>query len=142
MFRPIRLKGTNLGVQICHDMFYGLIGHRLRPNGAQLLIDLTYGNVNLVKWRNVVRARSLEAADVFLCTMGYNPDNHGSAAALAYQAGRKLPAVVDTTGASGAGGYAVFALGNEPPGKAVADDGQAYSPQEYDDPIARLRPAG
>jgi predicted amidohydrolase len=40
MFRPIRLKGKQLGVQICHDMFYGLIGQRLWRNGAHVLIDL------------------------------------------------------------------------------------------------------
>ena len=34
MFFPVRLKGSSLGVHICHDMFYGLIGNRLREMGA------------------------------------------------------------------------------------------------------------
>jgi hypothetical protein len=71
-------------------MFYGLVGHRLRQNGAQVLIDLTYGNVNPVKWRNIVRGRSLEFAGPFLCTMAYDPKRKsGSAAAIAYQGGKR-----------------------------------------------------
>jgi hypothetical protein len=138
MFRPIRLKGTSLGVHFCHDMFYGLVGHRLRQNGAQVLIDLTYGNVNMAKWRNIVRGRSLEFAGPFLCTMAYDPNGKsGSAAALAYQGGREMIPSRDTTGSSGAGGYAMFLLGEALPEDAVDEDdgdgGQPFSPQQYCD---------
>jgi hypothetical protein len=138
MFQPIRLKGTSLGAHVCHDMFYGLVGHRLRQNGAQVLIDLTYGNVNLPKWRNIVRGRSLESGGPFLCTMAYDPmRKSGSAAALAYQGGRELVPARDTTGRSGPGGYAVFALDGALPGGAMdgddGDGGQPFSPQEYSD---------
>jgi hypothetical protein len=138
MFLPIRLKRTNVGVHVCHDMFYGLVGYRLRQKGAQVLIDLTYGNVNLPKWRNIVRGRSLESAGPFLCTMAYDPKRKsGSAVALAYQAGKQLIPVTDTTGPNGYGGYTVFSLGATPEVDEVDSDrdhdGQAFSPQEYSD---------
>jgi hypothetical protein len=133
MFNPIRLKGESLGVQICHDMFYGLVGRRLSGSGARVLIDLTAGNVNLAKWRNIVRARSLEIPGPFLCTMGHDPvRKSGSAAGLAYQAGWPLSPLADTTGAGGAGGYVVFGLGGSRP---LTDDAQGDGDQAYSDKV-------
>jgi predicted amidohydrolase len=132
MFLPIRLKGTPLGVQVCHDMFYGLVGHRLRQNGAQMLIDLTYGNVNLAKWRNIVRGRSLEFEGPFLCTMAYDPEGpDGDAAGFAYRHGRPLSPIGDTTGPNGWGGYVVFDLGEV--GSEEENGEQSYSQKVYKD---------
>lgn len=132
MFRPIRLKGECVGVHVCHDMFYGLVGHRLLESGSRVLIDLTAGNVILAKWRNVVRARSLEAAGPFLCTMGYDSKRgSGRAAGLAYRAGRPLVPITDTTGPGGAGGYVVIDLGG--PTKDGADEVQPCTEKAYAD---------
>jgi hypothetical protein len=140
MFCPIRLGGEHLGVHVCHDMYYGLIGHRLLRAGCRVLIDLTAGNVILAKWRNVVRARSLETAGPFLCTMGYDPNaKSGSAAGLAYRAGRPLVPVTDTTGDGGAGGYVVFDLAGA---VEEAADGQPYTEKAYTDITLSLGAAG
>jgi hypothetical protein len=143
MFRPISLKGECLGVHICHDMFYGLVGHRLRRNGARVLIDLTYGNVVLAKWRNVVRARSLELGGPFLCTMAHDPGKaSGAAAGLAYWNGRPLTPISDTTGPKGFGGYVVFDPGQI--GGNAEDGFQPCTEQVYDDITVSLgtgRPA-
>jgi hypothetical protein len=131
MFCPIRLRGEHFGVHVCHDMYYGLVGHRLLRAGCRVLIDLTAGNVILAKWRNVVRARSLETAGPFLCTMGYDPNaESGRAAGLAYRAGRPLVPVTDTTREGGAGGYVVFDLAGA---VEEADDGQRYTDKAYTD---------
>jgi hypothetical protein len=132
MFKPVHLKGESLGIHICHDMFYGLVGHRLRHNGARVLIDLTYGNVVLAKWRNIVRARSLELGGPFLCTMGYDPERKsGGAAGLVYRNGCALAPIVCTTGPYGWGGYVVFDLGQV--GGDGEDGVQPCSGQVYKD---------
>ena len=50
MFDPIVLGDARIGIQICHDMFYGLLGHRLRHRGANLHINLSGQDVNRRKW--------------------------------------------------------------------------------------------
>jgi hypothetical protein len=132
-----------LGVEICHDMFYGLVGHRLRRAGAGVLVDLTAGNVNLAKWRNVVRARSAESGGPFLCTMGHSPGESGASAGLAYRAGRRLVPAADTTRPAGAGGYVVYHLGGRT-ADDLAGDGQAHTDKRYRDITVSLgtgRPA-
>jgi predicted amidohydrolase len=132
MFLPVRLKGESLGIQICHDMFYGLVGHRLRQNGARVLIDLSYENVILAKWRNIIRARSLELGGPFLCTMAYDPQRKsGRAAGLVYRNGRPLSPLADTTGPNGWGGYVVFDLGQV--GGDEEDGVQPFSEKVYKD---------
>ena len=73
MFDPILIKGRKLGVMICQDMFFPLIPHIMVKRGAEILIDLTGGNVIFQKWKNIVKGRSIENKGIFLCTMGYNP---------------------------------------------------------------------
>ena len=135
MFQPICLNGHRLGVQICHDMYYGLISQQLRRAGSDVLIDLTGGNVVIAKWKNVVQARSLEDRGHFLCTMGYDPSRSGKAAAIAYQNGRCVTPILDTTGANGVGGYAVFAIDSRPTHDEESDirDTQGYTNMKYSD---------
>ena len=82
LFTPIQLRGRRIGVQLCHDMFFGLVGARLVGSGADVLLDLTGSNVNLRKWTNVIAARSLEHDVPFLCTMANWEGESGAAAAI------------------------------------------------------------
>jgi len=91
MFDPIILRRRKIGVMICHDMFFPLIPHTLVNRGAEILIDLTGGNVNFKKWKNIIRGRSLEIRGLFLCTMGYNRNGGGRSSCIAYENGRKIP---------------------------------------------------
>ncbi|WP_374702718.1 hypothetical protein [Bacillus sp. V5-8f] len=47
-------------VYICHDMFFPLVTERLEREGADLLINLTGGNVKMSKWCNLLKGRSIE----------------------------------------------------------------------------------
>jgi len=91
MFDPIILKGKKFGVMVCHDMFFSLIPHTLVKHGAEILIDLTGGNVNFQKWRNIIKARSIEFGNTFLCTMGYNPKKKQRSYCFAYHYGKIIP---------------------------------------------------
>ncbi len=90
LFTPIQLRGRRLGVQLCHDMFFGLVGARWRASGADVLLDLTGSNVNLAKWTNVITARSIEHDAPFLCTMANWRGATGGAKAIAFRAGRPI----------------------------------------------------
>jgi hypothetical protein len=72
MFEPIRLAGRRIGVQLCHDQFFGLVSEKLVRGGADVLIDLTGDSVVASKWRNVIAGRSLEHRVPFFCTMTRN----------------------------------------------------------------------
>ncbi len=132
MFEPIRLFGQNVGVQICHDKFFGLVGQRLIDNGAAHIVDLTGGDVNLSKWTNVIHGRSLEVDGAYVCTMGYSGRNKGKACALAYKNGRPMKAFLNETGKGGYGGFVVFDLVGEDTNSADSDD-QPYSDKIYRD---------
>lgn len=133
MFEPIRLGDARIGVHLCHDMFFGLVPARLRAGGATTLINLTGGDVNLAKWRNIVRGRSIEHRCLFLCTMAKaRTDGRGAAAALAFDRGRPLlPSGDGRTPAPGR--HVVFGTraGTLDPGDASRT--QAFSPRAYDD---------
>lgn len=133
MFEPISLLGSKLGVQICHDMFFGLIGARLRARGATTLVDLTGGGVNLSKWNNVIQARSIELGGPFFCTMARRPGDGGAAVAIGYTRGRPMRPVLDKTRDDGAGGFAVFEIGDS---GYEGDDAflkQSFSDKIYED---------
>lgn len=91
MFNPIIFRGRKIGIMICHDMFFPLITHILVNRGAEILVNLTGGNVRFQKWKNIIRARSLEIKGIFLCTMGHNPNEGGYSSCFAYENGRKIP---------------------------------------------------
>ncbi|MBI3272517.1 MAG: hypothetical protein HYZ53_26235 [Planctomycetes bacterium] len=137
--RTVRRSFGDVRVHICHDMFYGLVTQRLRREGAGILVDLTGGNVNLRKWANVVRGRSLESDQPFLCTMADHPGRTGRSRAMAYRSGKRLAPVASTTGRGGAGGYQVFALGSAIDNAGQAADTapeaevQAYTERSYED---------
>lgn len=133
MFEPISLRGIKLGVQICHDMFFGLIGARLRARGATALIDLTGGGVNLSKWKNIIQARSLELDGPFFCTMARRPGERGAATGIAYTHGRPMRPVIDATRKGGAGGFVVFDAGDEGYEGEDATATQAFSDKIYKD---------
>ena len=90
MFKPIIFRGRKIGVMICHDMFFPLITHNLIKNGAEILVDLTGGNVISQKWCNIIKARSLEIRGPFLCTMGYNNNDRRKSTCIAYDNGKKI----------------------------------------------------
>lgn len=116
MFNPIILCGKKIGVMICHDMFFPLITHNLVKNGAEILINLTGGNVKFQKWNNVIRGRSLEIGGAFLCTMGHSNKESGKSSCIVYECGRKVPFFVKQNGKT------VERLkGPEPPGFAMVN---------------------
>jgi len=132
MFLPICLRGWSLGVQICHDMYFGLVGQLLRHAGATAFINLTGGNVVAQKWANVMRGRSLELNGPFLCTMARDPARSGASRALAFDQAQpmRLAAWAPGMPAGEPGGYAVVELGSQP--FSVLDE-QGFSLQSYDD---------
>ena len=132
MFEPIRLRNARIGVHLCHDMFFGLVPARLRAGGATTLINLTGGDVNLAKWRNIVRGRSIEHRCLFLCTMAKaKADGHSAATALAFDHGRPLhPSGDGRTPAPGR--HVVFGTRTETLDPGDASRTQAFSPQTYD----------
>lgn len=91
MFKPIHIKGRKLGVMICHDMFFPLIPHNLVKQGVEILIDITGGNVNYKKWKNVIKGRSIEIKNTFLCTMGYDCERSQRSYCFAYHNGKVIP---------------------------------------------------
>jgi hypothetical protein len=136
MFKPILLRGRNIAVQICHDMFFGLLGQRMKREGAEVFIDITGGGVNLRKWTNVIQGRSLELAAPFLCTMAKRPREGGASRAIALSAGRLLRPTCRNVGAEGFGGYVVYELGAvHQNGASEDDDGeaQAFTAKRYRD---------
>ena len=137
MFAPIVLKGRRLAVQICHDMFFGLVGQRMRRTGAEIFLNITGGGVNYRKWSNVIRGRSLELHTAFLCTMAKRPDEGGVARPVAFHNGAPLRASARNLGRSGFGGYAVYQLSSAPrvggPTDGDHDQDQPYSDKQYDD---------
>ena len=134
MFRPIKLREERIGVQICHDMFFGLVGHQLREHGADKYIDITGGDVPKKKWRDLIAGRSLELDAPFLCTMSKRSDsNRHHAFAAAFDRGRELEPTTSHVNERGYGGFKVFDIdSNHAP--AQADDvEQGYSDAGYKD---------
>ncbi len=124
MFDPVVVGEARIGVQVCHDMFYGLIGHRLRHRGANLHIVLSGRDVHRRKWSNVLAGRSLELKAPFLCTMAKCGET-GSARALAFDQGRQLLPAVSMVNSEGFAGFEVFDLGDrhlEPPHRQSSSD--------------------
>jgi predicted amidohydrolase len=101
MFQPIILKGRKIGVQICHDMFFGLLGQRWRSSKANVFINLTGGGVNARKWTNMIRGRSLDLAAPYLCAMSIQET--GVSTAISYRDGRVLPSIKERWNKSGSG---------------------------------------
>jgi hypothetical protein len=136
MFRPIVLKGTKVAVQICHDMFFGLLGQRMKLGGAEVFIDITGGGVNLRKWTNVIQGRSLELAAPFLCTMAKRPNENGVSRAVAFRSGKPSRPAFGDVGREGFGGYDVHELPRDVefhPGTNDEDGQQAYTEKRYRD---------
>jgi hypothetical protein len=136
MFTPIVLKGRRLSVQICHDMYFGLLGQRMRTAGADTFIDLTGGGVNLRKWTNVIQGRSLELSAPFLCTMAKRrSDSGGASQAVAFHSGERLKAAVENVGPKGFGGYLVYDVPASMPSDDddPAGDDQAFTNKRYED---------
>ena len=129
MFDPIVLGDARIGIQICHDMFYGLLGHRLRHRGANLHINLSGQDVNRRKWSNVLAGRSLELNAPFLCTMAKR-EGKGSACVLAFDQGRQLLPAVSKVNSQGFAGFEVFDLGDR---RLKPPHDQSFSAKSYRD---------
>lgn len=132
MFQPIKISGHRLGVLVCHDMFFGLLPALYIEKGATGLVDLTGGNVQIKKWRNIAQARSIEVKGPFLCTMAKldNPDLSGKAEAIAYCDGADIPPLQNHTDPDGTGGFSIFPLMIQNPVTRIVQD---FSPRKYSD---------
>lgn len=132
MFNPIVLCNKKIGVMICHDMFFPLITHALVKHGAEILIDITGGNVKFQKWNNVIRGRSLEINGTFLCTMGHSHNENGKSSCIVYESGRKVPFLVQKNGKT-----EVTLDGPESPGFAMVDvPCKNFMPEKHKDPFS------
>ena len=133
MFDPIRLKNRRIGVQICHDMFFGLVGQQFLSRGADLHIDITGGDVRRKKWLDVVAGRSIELRAPFLCTMSKRSNRGGHAFALAMDRGHQLQPVISQVNDHGFSGFVVFNIDvSDTPGQPEEVE-QAFSPERYQD---------
>jgi predicted amidohydrolase len=139
MFRPIQLKGRKLGVQLCHDQFFGLVSTRLVRSGANVLFDLTGSSVVRAKWFNVAAGRSLEHRLPYFCTMSRSDSEttRNIALAFGFRDGAELTPLRKKESAKN-GDVVLFALD----GKALLRSAeQAYSPMSYDDITLALAPS-
>jgi hypothetical protein len=115
-------------------MFFPLIAHTLVIRGAEILVDLTGGNVRFQKWKNIIKGRSIEIKGTFLCTMGYNQNYSGYSSCFAYDNGRKIPFYYDNKEHFEGPRAPGFCLLKIPPDKTEFDDeDQEYSKKEYSD---------
>jgi predicted amidohydrolase len=139
MFQPIALRGSKVGVLICHDQFFGLVGEKLARAGADAFIDLTGSDVVRSKWRNVIAGRSLERGVGYLCTMTRNLGSESSnvAFAVGMRSGCELRPVRKSTHAT-RGDVVLYDM----QGTVEALDAQQnYSPQVYDELTIALAPS-
>ncbi len=138
MFRPIRLRDRNVGVELCHDQFFGLVSSRWVKEGADVIFDLTGNNVVPAKWLNVAVGRSLELGIPFLFTMADDPRNEATsnrAFSHGFVRGRSM---TPTRVKEGKGSVKLFDLEGElEPLKAAQD----YSPKIYDVLTIALAPS-
>jgi predicted amidohydrolase len=139
MFTPICLKGRRLGVQLCHDQFFGLISACLVRAGADVLFDLTGSSVVRTKWFNVAAGRSLEHRLPYFCTMVRDSSEATSNTALAFgfRNGAELTWLRRKESARN-GDLVLFAVD----GKSLPQNAeQAYSPHFYNDITLALAPS-
>ena len=87
LYKPIMLNGKKIQVCICHDMFYPLLMERLEQEGMDVLINLTGGNVNMPKWTNILKGRSIEMDGTVLCTMAYHSELSQKSDRITYHKG-------------------------------------------------------
>ena len=134
MFDPVQLRRARIGVQICHDMFFGLVGHQLREHGANVYLNITGGNVRKKKWRDVIAGRSLELDAPFLCTMSRRCDgNDGDAFATAFDRGRELQPTISHVNDWGYGGFKVFDIDSDHVPSRTDDVDQGFTGEQYKD---------
>jgi hypothetical protein len=132
MFRPIQLRAFRIGVNICHDMFFGLLSHRFQAAGANALIDLTGENVQPSKWRCVGRGRSVEVGGHFLCTMDHKEGRAGRGLAFGYNDGVELRPLESYARPDGTGGFHVYSCAAAGPTEPAVF-ARSYSPKRYTD---------
>jgi len=137
MFEPIILKGRRIGLQICHDMFFGLLGQRWRTAGADTYVNITGGGVNERKWTNMVRARSVDLNSPYLCAMSIR--ERGTSKAFAYRNGLVLPPMRERWNKSGSGWAIVDVDAGTSP---EVDGGQDYTENVYRDITVALGAVG
>lgn len=134
MFQPIKLRRAHIGVQICHDMFFGLVGHQLREHGADVYVDISGGNVRKKKWRDVIAGRSLELDAPFLCTMSKRDDvGDADAFGVAFDRARELEPIISHVNEGGYGGFSIFDVDSSDVPSRADDVVQGYSGRQYDD---------
>ena len=140
MFTPIALKGRRLAVQICHDMFFGFLGQRMKKGGADIFLDITGGGVNARKWSNVVRGRSLELAARFYARWRSAQETAAVARTFAFHSGTPWKAAVRNVEEAGFGGYEIFAVERSAPAVAAPQDEGVLTSKRYRDITIGRRP--
>jgi predicted amidohydrolase len=139
MFAPIQLKGRKLGVQLCHDQFFGLVAARLVREGADVLFDLTGDSVVRAKWFNVASGRSLEHQLPYFCTMSRSESEttNNVALALGFRNGAEIAPTRKKESRKN-GDLALYEID----GKVLPRfSDQAYSPISYNDITLALTPS-
>lgn len=92
VYAPIHLKGQQIQVYICHDMFFPLVTEKLDHEGLDILINLTGGNVKMSKWCNVLKGRSIELDTTVLCTMANRTSMKQPSDRIGFKSGERLKA--------------------------------------------------
>lgn len=129
LFAPIALRGRKLGVQLCHDQFFGLVSEKLTRAGADVLLDLTGTSVVRSKWTNVITGRTLERPAPFFCTMSERATKTTNEAfALGMRDGRAI-APLETAKSAKHGQLVLYAVDGPLAPFALR---QAFSPKPYD----------
>ncbi|XXT25167.1 nitrilase-related carbon-nitrogen hydrolase [Sorangium sp. So ce429] len=137
LFEPIRLAGSRIGVELCHDQFFGLVSEKWVRSGAAILFDLTGTSVVESKWRNVMAGRSLEHHVPFFCTMTRgNARNANKGFAAAYRSGAQVRPIKQS--ASSQLGDLIL-MDSDGPAMPL-DAQQAFSPSDSDDVTLTLHP--
>ena len=138
MFEPIALGGRKLGVQLCHDQFFGLVSAKLERAGADTLFDLTGDSVVRSKWMNVIMGRTLERPFPYFCTMSRRArETSNIAFSVGMRDGREIVALKKSESRE-RGDLTLYDVGGKlAPFKLTQD----YSPKSYDELTIALAPS-
>jgi len=71
-FLEAQVKGMNIGISICHDMYISLVPRVLKKKGANLWVNISYQNVRPHIWESVLQTRAVENSFISICTLHRN----------------------------------------------------------------------
>ncbi|GGA40697.1 nitrilase-related carbon-nitrogen hydrolase [Psychrobacillus lasiicapitis] len=113
MYTPVILNGKRIQPYICHDMFFPLVTERLEKQGADILINLTGGNVKMSKWCNILKGRSIELNSYVFCTMGNRINMNQPSDRIGYYQGQKLRACYTKGNGEEEHAYSIFSIADK-----------------------------